>query len=253
VHRTFIDFGSLRGTPPHSPRPTVSTAPASLSCPSIQQSFDTWKIVTTTSDSSACGSSCGVVAAPSSTCSSTRLTETTDCSLLHELDKVKDDEIRGKAKMALLSAVNSGTLEAALKRTLKGAEDLPDVTYRLSAISMKVAGYQQMESVCQNPATGYWPQTPSPRSPPCEEHLEQSDPSSFLPSDLWKEGIRTQPKGPVSAAWEQIHAAFQPEQGWRTRLAPTATPATTDAANGLALLSSSNGYSGISAMRVAHL
>jgi len=233
VHRTFIDFGSLIGTPPHSPRPTVSTAPASLSGgPSIQQSFDTWKIVTTTSDGSAAsGTSCAIMAEPSSSCSSTRLTVTTDCSLLQELDKVKDDEIRGKAKRALLSAAKSGTLEAALKRTLKGAEDLPDVTYRLSAISMKAAGYQHLESVCQNPATGYWPQTPSPRSPPCEEHLEQSDPNSFLPSDLWKEGIRTAAKGPVSAAWEQIHAAFQPAQGWRTRLAPTATPATTDAAN----------------------
>jgi len=225
VRRTFIDFGSLVGTPPSSPGPTrISTAPARMANFSIRETFETWKVVATAAGDSPSGASCTIVAcAPSSTASSTRLTVTTDCSVLHDLEQFNCgccDEIRGKAKRALLSAAKSGTLEAALKRTLKGADGLPDVTYRLSPISMKAAGY-------------WTPQTSTPRSP-SGAYSEQSDPSSLLQDDLRKDGFGanrcivpkpiTKPEGLDAAAWAQLYAQFEPPQGRRIQtLAADAT------------------------------
>lgn len=221
VRRTFIDFGCLIGTPPDTPRKTISTAPARMGGFSIRGAFDSWKVVTTTVDSTSPSNASYTIVAgpPSSTASSTRLTVTTDCSILHDLEQAEDDEIRGKAKRALLSAAKSGTLEDALKRTLKGADELPDVTYRLSSMSMKAAGYWKPQS----------PRVRSPRSP-CSS--DPSDPSALLHGDLRKESFGsssslpqpvTPPEvldpaawaqthastGPTAAAWAQLHASFQ--------------------------------------------
>lgn len=219
VRNSFIDFGSLMGTPPDSPRKTISTAPARMGGFSIRGAFDSWKVVTSTEGSTASPSnaSCGytIVAGPPSTASSTRLTVTTDCSILHDVEQAEDEEIRGKAKRALLSAAKSGTLEAALKKTLKGAGELPDVRYRLSSLSSKAAAwrpYSHQAAAWKPYCSGYMR---SPRSP-CGS--ESSDPSFLLHSDLAKEGFGTSssaskpnamPEVLDPAAWAQLHAPFQ--------------------------------------------
>lgn len=219
VRRTFIDFGKLTGTPPASSQPTINTAPARMTGASIRESFDAMSSLQIVTPS---GASCTAVAgaAPSSTASSTRLTVTTDCadsSVLPDLEQVKDDEIRGKAKRALLTAASSGILEAALQRTQKTAGELPDVPYRLSPASMKAAGYsspqspRSPESPTKSPTT-YSATPTTPRSP-----AEPADPGCLLQADLWK--------GLDAAAWAKLYAGFEPR-----RTAPAPEPSTSDTA-----------------------
>jgi len=225
VRRTFIDFGSLVGTPPESPRMAISTAPARMGGFSIRDTFDSWKVIPalrmTTCDSP---SGDHLAECPSSTASSTRnsrITVTTDCgSVRHEWEQANDNEIRGKAKHALLSAARSGSLEAALNRTLQGADELPDVTYRLSSDSMKAAGYWREEP---EPPLSFCA-TPSSPSSVCSG--DPLDPSALLQNALWKEGFCwPRPQGLDPAAWAQLYAPFGPPLGRRTADAPPAPAA----------------------------
>lgn len=142
VHRTFIDFGSLTRTPPDSPLLAVNTAPAVM-CFSVKEALDAWKNISSSDECE--GKGANMVCPPSSTASSTRVSEFTT---LHEGVAELPEEVPESVTSTMTASGLWMSTPCSTPRSLSEASQPTDPSVLLSADLRKEAFTGQL------PATG---------------------------------------------------------------------------------------------------